>query len=110
MQTSTRLIFNYAYIYIRKIENILYNSQKQNTTCTHILLVYHIFILCHAYFQHQLRDFEEKYKQAMMTNAQLDNTITTQMFQLELLKEQMEEKDESILECQREYKSKTRVC
>ena len=45
-----------------------------------------------------------------MTNAQLDNTITTQMFQLELLKEQMEEKDESILECQREYKSKTRVC
>lgn len=45
----------------------------------------------------------------MVTNAQLDNTITTQMFQLELLKEQIEEKDESIVECQREYKSKSRV-
>ena len=45
----------------------------------------------------------------MMTNAQLDNTITTQMFQLELLKEEMEEKDESIVEYQREYKSKSRV-
>ena len=45
----------------------------------------------------------------MVTNAQLDNTKTTHVFQLELLKEQIEEKDESMIEIQREYKDKCRV-
>ncbi|XP_053374033.1 putative leucine-rich repeat-containing protein DDB_G0290503 [Mercenaria mercenaria] len=56
----------------------------------------------------QLRELEDKYKAAMVTNAQLDNTKTSQVFQLELLKEQLEEQEEGMIEVQREYKDKCR--
>ncbi|XP_060581972.1 leucine-rich repeat flightless-interacting protein 2-like isoform X2 [Ruditapes philippinarum] len=59
-------------------------------------------------FKNQLRELEEKYKAAMVTNAQLDNTKTSQVFQLELLKEQLEEQEEGMIEVQREYKDKCR--
>ena len=65
--------------------------------------------LCWLCFQNQLREMEEKYRQAMVTNAQLDNTKTSHVFQLELLKEQMEEKEETLIEVQREYRDKCRV-
>lgn len=45
----------------------------------------------------------------MVTNAQLDNVKTSNVFQIDLLKEQIEEKEEAILEIQREYKDKCRV-
>ena len=45
----------------------------------------------------------------MVTNAQLDNTKTSNVFQLELLKEQLEEQEEGMIEVQREYKDKCRV-
>lgn len=56
----------------------------------------------------QLRELEEKYKHAMVTNAQLDNTKTTHVFQIELLKEKLEEQEETMIEVQREYKDKSR--
>lgn len=58
--------------------------------------------------KHSLREMEEKFRQAMVTNAQLDNIKTSHIFQLELLKEQMEEKEEAMIEVQREYKEKCR--
>ncbi|KAL4222830.1 LRRFIP [Mactra antiquata] len=59
--------------------------------------------------KNKLRDLEEKYKAAMVTNAQLDNIKTSHVFQLELLKEQIEEQEEAMIEVQREYKEKSRV-
>ena len=60
-------------------------------------------------FQTQLRDLEEKYKQSMVHIARLDNIKLTHVYQLELLKEQIEEKDESLTEKGREYRDKCRV-
>lgn len=45
----------------------------------------------------------------MVTNAQLDNVKTSNVFQLELLKEQLEDQEEGVIEVQREYKDKCRV-
>ncbi|KAK3587930.1 hypothetical protein CHS0354_014446 [Potamilus streckersoni] len=55
-----------------------------------------------------LRDLEEKYKKTMSTNAQLDNQKQTLVYQVELLKDQLEEQEESMIEVQREYKDKCR--
>jgi len=59
--------------------------------------------------QNQLRELEEKYKAAMVTNAQLDNVKTSNVFAIDLLKEKIEEQEEAIIEIQREYKDKCRV-
>lgn len=56
----------------------------------------------------QLHELEDKYKAAVVTNAQLDNVKTSHVFQLELLKEQLEEQEEAMIETQREYKDKCR--
>lgn len=66
-------------------------------------------MLTSSLFQNQLRELEEKYKAAMVTNAQLDNVKTSNIFQIDLLKEQIEEQEEAILEIQRLYKDKCRV-
>ncbi|KAL5006463.1 hypothetical protein ScPMuIL_015269 [Solemya velum] len=57
----------------------------------------------------QLRDLETKFKDAMMTNAQLDNEKHTLMYQVELLKDKMEEQEEGYTDLQREFKEKSRV-
>ena len=57
-----------------------------------------------------MRELEEKYKTAMMTSAQLDNEKQSLVYQVELLKDQMEEQDEGYTELQKEYKDKCRVC
>ena len=60
-------------------------------------------------FQLELRELEEKYKAAMMTSAQLDNEKQSLVYQVELLKDQLEEQDEGYTELQRQYKDKCRV-
>ncbi|KAL8586026.1 hypothetical protein ACOMHN_045412 [Nucella lapillus] len=58
----------------------------------------------------ELRAVEEKFKAAMMTSAQLDNEKQSLVYQVELLKDQLEEQAESHTELQREYKDKSRDC
>ncbi|GFS16978.1 leucine-rich repeat flightless-interacting protein 2 [Elysia marginata] len=59
-------------------------------------------------FKLELRELEEKYKAAMMTSAQLDNEKQSLVYQVELLKDQLEEQDEGYTELQRQYKDKCR--
>lgn len=61
-------------------------------------------------FQNLLHDLEDKLKKTMMTNAQLDNEKRTAVYQVDLLKDRLEEQDETLVEIQREYKDKCRVC
>ncbi|XP_033762501.1 leucine-rich repeat flightless-interacting protein 2-like [Pecten maximus] len=56
----------------------------------------------------KLREMDEKYKKAMMTNALLDNEKQSLVYKAELLKDQMEELEETLVEIQREAKQKTR--
>ncbi|KAK7500795.1 hypothetical protein BaRGS_00008039 [Batillaria attramentaria] len=56
----------------------------------------------------ELRALEEKYKAAMVSSAQLDNEKQSLVYQVELLKDQLEEQAEAHTELQREYKEKTR--
>nr|KAI8755794.1 leucine-rich repeat flightless-interacting protein 1-like [Biomphalaria glabrata] len=56
----------------------------------------------------ELRELEDKYKAAMMTSAQLDNEKQSLVYQVELLKDQLEEQDEGYTELQREHKEKCR--
>lgn len=56
----------------------------------------------------KVREMEEKYKKAMMTNAQLDNEKHSLVYKVELLKDQLEEQEESFTELQRQYKDKSR--
>jgi hypothetical protein len=37
--------------------------------------------------QNELKEYEEKFRKAMIANAQLDNDKTSQTYQLELLKD-----------------------
>lgn len=53
-------------------------------------------------------ELEEKYKKAMMTNAQLDNEKTTLVYEVEALKDMVEDRDEQMMEYQREAKEKHR--
>ena len=57
----------------------------------------------------ELRALEDKYKAAMMSSAQLDNEKQSLVYQVELLKDQLEEQAETHTELQREVKDKNRV-
>ncbi len=52
---------------------------------------------------------EEKYKKAMMTNAQLDNEKATLVFEVDAMKDTLEEQEEVMMELQRETRDKHRV-
>lgn len=41
----------------------------------------------YLYSQHELKEMEEKFRKAMIANAQLDNDKAAQTYQLELLKD-----------------------
>ncbi|XP_055389764.1 leucine-rich repeat flightless-interacting protein 2 isoform X6 [Condylostylus longicornis] len=58
--------------------------------------------------RHELKDLEERFRKAMIANAQLDNERTSHTYQIELLKDQLEEKGEKYAQLQREYKEKSR--
>lgn len=66
-----------------------------------------MFIFKH-FFQHELKEVEEKFRKAMIANAQLDNDKAAQTYQLELLKDRLEELEEEHSQVKREHRDKCR--
>ncbi|XP_058828664.1 leucine-rich repeat flightless-interacting protein 2 isoform X2 [Topomyia yanbarensis] len=58
--------------------------------------------------RHELKDVEERFRKAMVANAQLDNERASQSYQIQLLKDKLEEMEESHAQLQREHKEKCR--
>lgn len=57
----------------------------------------------------QLSDLEEKFRKAMISNAQLDNEKSAYIYQVETLKDEIEEMQENLTQIQQEYREKKRV-
>ncbi|XP_052049607.1 leucine-rich repeat flightless-interacting protein 1 isoform X7 [Apodemus sylvaticus] len=55
-----------------------------------------------------LAEVEEKYKKAMVSNAQLDNEKTNFMYQVDTLKDMLLELEEQLAESQRQYEEKSK--
>jgi len=55
-----------------------------------------------------LKDTEDRFRKAMVTNAQLDNERTSAMYQVEMYRDELEEIEETLLQLQRENKEKYR--
>lgn len=54
-------------------------------------------------------EVEEKYRKAMVSNAQLDNEKTNLMYQVDTLRDTLMELEELLCETRRECEEKTRV-
>ncbi|XP_033237613.1 leucine-rich repeat flightless-interacting protein 2 isoform X1 [Drosophila pseudoobscura] len=61
-------------------------------------------------FKYELKDVEERFRKAMITNAQLDNDRASQTYEVKLLKDKCETMQEAFAQLQREFKEKTRDC
>lgn len=59
--------------------------------------------------RHELKDVEERFRKAMITNAQLDNERSSQSYQIDLLKDKLEEMEECYAQLQREHREKCRA-
>ncbi|GIY38323.1 leucine-rich repeat flightless-interacting protein 2 [Caerostris darwini] len=57
----------------------------------------------------QLADLEEKFRKAMISNAQLDNEKSAYIYQVETLKDEIEEMQENLHQSQSEYREKKRL-
>lgn len=62
--------------------------QKLIFTAT-VILIYFLFL------QHEVKEIEEKFRKAMIANAQLDNEKSALSYQVELLKDKLEDMEES---------------
>ncbi|CAH2005227.1 unnamed protein product [Acanthoscelides obtectus] len=58
--------------------------------------------------RHELKEVEEKFRKAMIANAQLDNDKTAQTYQIELLNDRLEELEEEHASLKREHRDKCR--
>lgn len=54
------------------------------------------------------QDVEERFRKAMIANAQMDNERASQTYQIQLLKDKLDEMDESYAQLHREYRDKSR--
>ncbi|GLV32502.1 uncharacterized protein CBL_00788 [Carabus blaptoides fortunei] len=58
--------------------------------------------------RHELKELEDKFRKAMIANAQLDNDKAAQTYQLELLKDRIEELEEEHSQLKREHRETCR--
>jgi len=58
--------------------------------------------------RHELKEVEEKFRKAMIQTAQLDNEKSSLTYQVELLKDRLEDLEEAQLQLQREHRDKCR--
>ncbi|XP_066595013.1 leucine-rich repeat flightless-interacting protein 2 isoform X3 [Prorops nasuta] len=56
----------------------------------------------------ELKEFEEKFRKAMIANAQLDNEKSSYAYQVDLLKDKLEELEETTSQLRRELREKNR--
>ncbi|KAK7867057.1 hypothetical protein R5R35_005691 [Gryllus longicercus] len=56
----------------------------------------------------ELKEYEEKFRKAMVQNAQLDNEKASLTYQVELLKDRLDDLEEQHFQLQREHKEKCR--
>lgn len=63
-------------------------------------------VLC---VQDSLAEAEEKYRKAMVSNAQLHNDKSTLMYQVEMLKEELSDMEELLWESQRHCEDTSKV-
>lgn len=61
------------------------------------------------FLQDSLAEVEEKYKKAMVSNAQLDNEKMNYMYQVDTLKDTLLELEEQLAESRRLYEEKSKV-
>lgn len=61
---------------------------------------------CLKDLRHELKEYEDKFRKAMILNAQLDNDKAALAYQLELLKDKIEELQQEHAQLQREHKDK----
>ena len=74
------------------------NRIKQTNTC-----------FSFAPLQHQLHEVDAKYREAMISNAQLDNEKQSYVYQVDWFKDEMEEIEENYIRSQRDLKEKSKV-
>ncbi|XP_034940892.1 leucine-rich repeat flightless-interacting protein 2 isoform X2 [Chelonus insularis] len=56
----------------------------------------------------ELKELEEKFRKAMIANAQLDNEKSSYVYQVDLLKDKLEETEEVVATLRREFREKNR--
>ncbi|KAJ8683264.1 hypothetical protein QAD02_019056 [Eretmocerus hayati] len=56
----------------------------------------------------EIKEFEEKFRKAMIANAQLDNEKSSYAYQVDLLKDKLEELEENVAQLRRELRDKNR--
>lgn len=62
-----------------------------------------------SFLQDSLAEVEDKYKKAMVSNAQLDNEKSNLVYQVDTLKDVIEEMEEQMAEYYRENEDKSKV-
>lgn len=69
-----------------------------------------VFSMVSDFLKDSLLEVEEKYRKAMVSNAQLDNEKTNMMYEVDTLKDSLMELEEMLFETRRELEEKCKVC